>query len=455
MFKKVMSAIIAAALFTTCLTGCNTKPPMEKPSAEDQSGSMTAEAQSKTEVSPAEQTTDQNSQVQKSEAQPITIQFWNAFTGSDGEILREIVNRFNEENQAGITIEMDIMPGSTLLEKLAPALTTNTAPALLLQGNMDVAFHAKNGNILPMDDFFDVTGADQKDIMPAALEGLRYEGTQYMIPMQWFTQYLYYNKDLFEKAGIDKVPDTWEEVAAAAEKITDPDQNVYGLGIAVGGAVPWFDSLLLSNGGKILSDDLTKSELNTEENIASIKAIQDLVNQGYATKGTTGADLDNIMMADQLGMVINGPWMVAGLKESEINFGVAKLPMGSTARVGISEITGFSIPKGTSEEAKAAAYEFIAYWNSTEVCKEWSLRNGFPPYLNSVAADQEVKSNELVNEFSAISEYGQPFGTGLTCAAAINSEILFPCIENIVAGADVAKELQKASDQIDLRIAEE
>ena len=154
-------------------------------------------------------------------------------------------------------------------------------------------------------------------------------------------------------------------------------------------------------------------------------------------------------------MVVNGPWMVNGLKENEINFGIAPIPAGSTGRVGISEVTGFSIPKGTSDEEKAAAYKFIAYWNTTEICKEWSLRNGFPPYLNSVIEDEEVQADELVSAFSAIADYGVPFGTGIKAAATINADALFPMVENIIAGADVETELQTASDKIDELLAAE
>ncbi len=384
-----------------------------------------------------------------------TIQFWNSFTGSDGDILREIVARFNEENPDGITIEMDIMPGDTLAEKLAPAITTETAPALLLQGNMDVALYADKESILPLDDFFEVTGTDKDDFTPAALESFQVDGHQYMIPMQWFTQYLYYNKDLFEEAGIEAVPDTWEEVAETAAKIADPNRNIYGFGYPVSGGVAWFDSMFLSNGGKIFSDDMTKSELVSDENLASLQFVQEMVNAGSSPKGTTGADLDNLMMAGQLGMVVNGPWMVNGLKENEISFGIAPIPAGTANRTGISEVTGFSIPKGTSEEEKAAAYKFIAYWNTTEICKEWSLRNGFPPYLNSVIEDEEVQQDELVSAFSAIADYGVPFGTGIKAAATINADALFPMVENVIAGADPAQELQAASDKIDELLAAE
>lgn len=60
------------------------------------------------------------------------------------------------------------------------------------------------------------------------------------------------------------------------------------------------DSMILSNGGKILSDDNTKSELNSDANLKTMQFIQKVANSGDTPKGATGADLDNLMMANQL-----------------------------------------------------------------------------------------------------------------------------------------------------------
>ncbi|NLL70639.1 MAG: ABC transporter substrate-binding protein [Epulopiscium sp.] len=445
--KKIMAILLSVIMVAGALTGCNSKAPVS--TDDNKSNSQTKDSDSD-----KGNETNKNS-TKDSSKKEITIQFWNAFTGSDGDILREIVNRFNKENEDGIKIEMDIMPGSTLVEKLAPAITTGTAPAMILAGNMDVVNYSKTGSILPMTDFFDITEADKSDFTAASLESLQYDGEQMMIPMQWFTQYLYYNKDLFEAAGLDPEtpPKTWEEVKEFAAMITNPDKNVFGVGLPVSGAVPWFSSLFLSNGGEILDVENKKSLLDNEANLKSLQFIQEIVNARYSPKGSTGADLDNLMMADQLGMVINGPWMVNGLRENEINFGVAPLPAGTKGVVGIAEVTGFAITKGITEEEKAAAYKFIEYWNTTEICKEWSMRNGFPPYLASVAADPEVQADPIVSVFSAVKDYGQAFGTGLASAAVINGDALFPMIENVVAGNDCQEELKKASEKIDELLA--
>ncbi len=64
--------------------------------------------------------------------EPVTLTFWNGFTGTDGEVLVDIVNTYNETNDKNITIEMDIMPWDTFYEKLPPAIATGTAPDFVL-----------------------------------------------------------------------------------------------------------------------------------------------------------------------------------------------------------------------------------------------------------------------------------------------------------------------------------
>ena len=210
----------------------------------------------------------------------VTIQFWNSFTGTDGDVLREIVDRFNEENEDGITVEMDIMPSDTLTEKVAPALAANTAPALLVLHDMEWPAYANADNLLPVDDFFETTGMDKDNFEQSALASYAKDGTQYAIPMEWYAQYLFYNKDLFEEAGIENPPTTWDEWAEDASKITNPDKKVYGVGLAVSGAVPWFTSVMYSNGGAVFNEDGTASALDSEENLNTLKWVQNIVNNG-------------------------------------------------------------------------------------------------------------------------------------------------------------------------------
>ncbi len=198
-------------------------------------------------------------------AGPITIQFWNAFTGTDGDVLREIVDRYNKENTRGITIEMDIMPASSLEEKLPAAIASKTAPALIIRGNFDTATYTDNGILTPLDDFFEQTGADASNFSDASLQALQYQKVQMMIPMQVHSTFLYWNKDLFEAAGLDPEtpPATWEEAAEYALKISDPSRKLYGIGFPISGAPCYFDAMFKSNGGDVFSADGKSSVLDS------------------------------------------------------------------------------------------------------------------------------------------------------------------------------------------------
>lgn len=379
-----------------------------------------------------------------------TIQFWNSFTGTDGDVLREIVDKYNEENENGYKIEMDIMPTDSLEEKLPAAITTGTAPALVIKGNFDAATYGENGTFISLDDFFDETETDKSDFSDASLEALQYDGKQVMIPMQVHSTFLFWNKDLFEAAGLDPEtpPTTWDEVAADAAKITDSTKKIYGVGLPISGAPCYFDAMFKSNGGDVVSEDGTASILDSEENAKTLQYIQDLANNGYTPKGSTGADTDNLMLAGQLGIYCSGPWLVSGLKENEINFGVTAMPAGTDGAKGVIEVQGFGVTSSASEQQKKIAYDFMAYWNTTEICKEWSLTNGYPPYLTSVAEDEEVQNDEIISALSSVSDFGYTFAPGVAAANQINADVLFPLIENVVAGNDVKTELTSASDKV-------
>lgn len=444
--KRRLVAAMLAGIMACTLAGCNTKSPMEgKEDTAAKAGSATQAAEEKEETGKQAET-----------AGPVTIQFWNAFTGTDGDVLREIVDRYNKENGKGITVEMDIMPASSLEEKLPAAIASKTAPALIIRGNFDTATYTDNGILAPLDDFFEKTGVDAANFSDASLEALQYNGVQMMVPMQVHSTFLYWNKDLFEAAGLDPEtpPATWAEAAEYAVKIADPSRKLYGIGFPVSGAPCYFDAMFKANGGDVFAADGKSSVLDSQENLKTLQYIQNLVNQGVAPVGSTGADTDNLMLAGQMGIYCGGPWLISGLKEAEINFGVAGMPAGENGAAGVIEVQGLGVTSTASEEEKAAAYDFIAYWNSDATCKEWSLRNGYPPYLKSLEDDADIKADATVNALSSISEFGFSFAPGIKVVKQVNNDILFPMIENVVAGNDPQKELTKASDSINKLLSE-
>ena len=136
-----------------------------------------------------------------SSAMALEFSFWNGFTGSDGEILTEIVNRYNETNERGDVIKMDIIPWANFNEQLPPAIATGNAPELVAFNNDMLTSYQGTGSIEPMDDFFEKTGLDRSNFSEAVLDMLTLDGQLWQVPMQAYGYYLYWNKDLFTAAG--------------------------------------------------------------------------------------------------------------------------------------------------------------------------------------------------------------------------------------------------------------
>ncbi len=388
------------------------------------------------------------------EPEPVTISFWCNFTGSDGDVLRELVADFNETNEEGITVEIDIMDSDTLQSKLPTAISTGTGPSFILMGIEYLEQYAANGLIEDISDFWETTGIDESGFYENVVQKSYIGDTLYGVPMQYNLQYLYYNKDVFEAAGLDpeNPPATLDELKEAAIACTDTSKNQYGLGIPYDYAayVCW----LWANGGDVISVDGTENLLNSQENIDTLTWLQDLVmNEGVSPEGLSAADADTMLQSGQLAMYTSGPWNINGLTELGVNFGVAAIPAGTDGAYSPEGGCSWMLTKGADDAVRKAVYEFMAYWLSDSTLKEWSNRNGFPVWSYSVLEDEEIKNNEILSSVSAASEIGRDWHLGLSIGSQIDKDVMQPLMESVLAGNDVAESLQSASDTLDGIIA--
>ena len=92
---------------------------------------------------------------------PITIQFWNGWTGSDGQVLMEYVDKFNETNKWNITVEMDM--SSEFGDKITTAMAADAAPALILGNAADK--YTYDGKLRKLDEIWDNTDIKKEDFV--------------------------------------------------------------------------------------------------------------------------------------------------------------------------------------------------------------------------------------------------------------------------------------------------
>lgn len=375
-------------------------------------------------------------------AEPTTLTFWNGFTSTDGDVLTEIVDRYNGENDKGITIEMDIMTWDVFNEKLPAAISAGQAPDFVLCSTGYYPSYVNAGSFQDLSDYFDRDGNSRDDFDTAVLEGLTYGDDLIGIPFQVVTHYLFWDKDLFEAAGLDpeSPPTNWDEIKEYAGKLTDASKNQFGWLIPTDNNVV-AQYTMYAFGGDFTDESGTTATLNSPENVEAFEWMYDV----YVNMKASPLDSDdNTYISGQLGMFINGPWIINGLRENEINFGVTAVPMNEGIDPKSSMIpVGFSVPITTSDEHKDLVYDFVEYWNTEDICTEWTERCGTPAYLKSAQANFE--DDPLTSVLSVPLEYGAVAmkQTGVTPVA---SQALYPALEEIFAGADIQQTLDKYNE---------
>ena len=373
--------------------------------------------------------------------EPTTLTFWNGFTSTDGEVLQDIVDEFNETNEYGITIEMDVMPWDTFNEKLPAAIAAGDAPDFVLCSSGYYPPYVEAGSFQDVSDFYDLPEVNKDDFDQNVVNLLYYDDLCVGVPMQMVSHYFYWDKDLYEEAGLDpeNPPETFEEIVENAKILTDKSKNQYGFCLPTNNNVP-AQYTMYAYGGGYVNEDETQSIFNCEENAKAFETMKTL----YECSPTDTDD--NTYICGQLGQFINGPWIINGLRENEINFGVKAVPAceGMDPDAAVIPV-GFSIPKTTSEEHKELVYKFVEYWNTTENCTRWTAECGTPAYL--LSAQENFADDPLTSALSVPLSYGH-IECKLHGVSAIARDALYPAMEEVFAGADIQETLDKYTEVV-------
>jgi multiple sugar transport system substrate-binding protein len=386
---------------------------------------------------------------------PVTLKFWNGFTGPDRPAVEEIVKRFND-SQEQITIQMEIMPWDVFFQKLLPSLSSGTGPDIAAMDTAQVPQYAVKKALKPLDDYYTQPGTEADKLVPAAVEGATFEGVKYSVPMNFTTLLLYWNKDMFKEAGLDpeQPPANWQQFADYAKKLTkdtngDGKPEQYGLAIADHATIAMWPILFWQNGGGVVSEDGKKAMLGDPATIEAANYWVDLVrNDKIAPIGLAGADADKLFQSKKAAMEIVGPWMTTGFKDAGIDFGLAMPPAGPKEDVTLGTSVGFTVSAKADQRKQQAAYEFFKFWNSKESQVYWSVNSGFPPNRTDIAAS-ELSENPYVAAFGEPADKSRFYLANVQEFQKVNMTIFEPTLQRVLNGkATVAEAFPKADAEI-------
>lgn len=368
--KKFMRKVLALTLVTSMfiLTGCS-KDSSDNTTTGSGGGGSSTTTSSKTKI---------------------RFSTWDSADNLDSQ--QALVDRFNN-SQDEIEVVLEAY-GSEYDTKLNASMGAKDAPDVMYMWNYP-NYHQQ---LLPLNDLLSSEGDDYEDnFYEALLEYNALNGDVYGIPVGFTTHALYYNKDLFDQAGVDYPTDdwTWDDLQDTAKTITSNIDGVKGFSYQMKPDPFDFEMYLWSNGTSYMDESGTlDGYLNSPKAIETVEMFQNMAKDGYAVATEkTGKDE---FTSQQVAMFIYGAWSIGSFDEAGLNYSISTIPSFERQdSVSIVSTSGVSI-SSTSQNPEAA-WEFVKYWTGEELNIE-RLDYELSP-LKSVVESQKVMDNEKYEPF--------------------------------------------------------
>jgi multiple sugar transport system substrate-binding protein len=256
----------------------------------------------------------------------VTLRYFTFSAAPDYlEELDTIIAGFNEENP-NITIEVSTAPFADYFTLLQADVVGGDAPDVFELNYENFVTYAANGTLLNISDSL----SGEAPYYPRALEAFQYNGEQLALPETFSTVLLFFNKDLFDQAGLEypSAEWTWDDAVEAATAIRALGDDTWGL---YSPTQFWeFYKKAAQNGEcHFFNEDMTESTINSEACVATLETMV-----GFQTSGImpTAADLSGVSDGDlflsgKLGMIVTGIWMFGAFQEAPFAWDVQIEPM--------------------------------------------------------------------------------------------------------------------------------
>ncbi|WP_159722983.1 ABC transporter substrate-binding protein [Enterococcus sp. CSURQ0835] len=355
-----------------------------------------------------------------------------------------------EKNNKNIDVKIQLTPWGQYFTKLETMVTGKNAPDVFWMNIPRSTDYIDNGVLEPLDDVkFD------KDKIPSIYQkAYTQKGKLYGVPKDYDTNAIWYNKKMFEEAGVPK-PDeswTWDTWKEAAHKLTNQEKGVYGIGAQPIWETGYYQTIY-QNGGRPFIKNGKKSGFNEQATIEGVKFWHDFVKEGSSIPVDQMANeqMPDLLLAGKVAMIVDGSYQAPVIFEDQYgkdNIDVAPLPKGKE-RATTSNSLANVVYAGSKH--KDAAKKFVAFLSSEKAMKEVA-KSGvvIPAYQGTADAWVKAYPDKNLQVFVDAVKYAVPFSNYKNSSAATAAEQ--DIINEVWAGKKTVeegcKEIAKEADGI-------
>ena len=322
------------------------------------------------------------------------VVIWDYFeTDAQKQMMQSLIDEFNA-SQDEYEASHVYVPFADYEKQLTLGIASGELPDLVILDGCGMASFIQLGL------FGDISDADINwdEYMEGPMESTMLDGKHYGIPFATNCTALFYNKDLFDAAGID-YPDentTWDEFHEMAKALTKDGVSGFGNAATITdeGTFQCLQWLYTAGG----------SYTDIEDGVDAYKLMQEMIEDGSWTKecvNWTQSDVNNNFMAGNLAMQQNGPWQIPGIEANapDLNYGVTVLPKKDADSEQATSILGGENMGVVNKDDTSGAEAFLKYYDQTDVMVDAMKQYGSYPPKTEAAKDSYWTDDPIQKAF--------------------------------------------------------
>lgn len=357
----------------------------------------------------------------QAQGSPVNLRFsyWRMATEPQAGIMNEIIGRFTAEHP-NINIEVEPTPQASVVNVLTTQILAGSPPDVFVIAHTDIPRFVAMQGLQPIDGYLAADPEFAGALIPQGVEMGSVAGTAYCLPHAFGSNALFYNRDLFERAGLpDRAPRDAEEFIAFGKAIDalGPDISAFALfgGKDVGTDVRFFE-LFWAMGIDAVIPDQKIVNIDTPEGIRAFQFIVDLHRvHGITTPNPTELDYQTTLRLftnGLLGMFQANVGSIAPIEEQapEMRFSVAPLFWEAVG----AKIDGAGFCIAAASRHKEEAWAFVQHLMSFESIRDWAVPLSYLPPRQDVAELPGIQENPYLKiYFDDIIPYSKPTPSAL------------------------------------------
>ena len=329
-------------------------------------------------------------------------------------VVKQLLETFETRNP-DIKVDLQLTPWSEYWIKMYAAATGGVISDVFWMNMLNAEQYAKNGIIEPLDQYIAQDQVTFEHFSKDFVDAYKYDGQQFAIPRDMDSTAVWYNKKIFDEAGVDYPTNewTWDDMVDIATELRDnTNDDIYPLMMQLEEQQTTYFNFFLQSGVSILSEDSKSSGLDHPEVINALRRVQELMEQdilpdGRRISGLRGQDL---FQSNRVGMFYTGSWLANPFSQNEAinqHVGVVEMPA-IKQKGGISHAVSYVMSSNSPH--KEESWRLIQFLMSPEAQETLAANKAvIPAYLPAGQIWQEAFDTVDVSAHISSLEFVTPY----------------------------------------------